>query len=131
MRKWIIGALAAVVLAGAAAIGLWLSAGPEPLTGDREADAACAAFVGPLVGPQGPSELALMSPDERRAWVREVVGHASKADIPAIRDASDSMAAAQGMDSAIGLLTAAPEMTAACRGAGWNAQEAGIEFEFE
>jgi hypothetical protein len=68
----------------------------------------------------------LIGVEDRREWARDIIEHASKSDLPGFRDAADSLAVAQSMESVIVLMPAALEMAHACQANGWNAQDSGM-----
>lgn len=111
---------------------VWMSQ-PEPLTGDRASDAACAATADGVLDDGDPSKVKFlsMSVDERREYLNKVAALAEDAGIPEIRDAGERMALAGATagDSMFGILPsvgAMSEMAKACNSHGWTAKAAGL-----
>jgi hypothetical protein len=125
---------AALVLVAAVVITLVLVLRPAPLTGDREADAACRALAQATLqdGEMSGAKLALVPDDERREIVREVVQHAERSTIEAIRHAGTAFGAATAVGAGpllggdAGFVMAVDQFQDSCGRYGWTPQHAGL-----
>lgn len=123
------------IVAGILCLGVWLTlwATPEPLTGDREADAACAALTEAVLDPQGrlsKQHLITLPQEEKRRIAEKIARHAERSEIPAFQDVSLEIAvASRADDSLFGVaqyVTALGTVAQTCAEHGWNAREAGL-----
>jgi hypothetical protein len=125
---------AALALLAAVIISLVLVLRPAPLTGDREADAACRALAQATLqdGEMSGAKLALLPDDERREIVREVVQHTERSTIEAIRHAGTAFGAATGggavplLGGDVGFVMAVDQFQDSCGRHGWTPQHAGL-----
>jgi hypothetical protein len=125
---------AALALVAAVAITLVLVVRPAPQTGDTEADAACYALAQATLsdGSMSGAKLGTLSDDERREIVREVMQHAERSTIEAIRRAGTALGAANAVgavplpDGSVGLIMAVDQFRNACGRHGWSPQRAGL-----
>lgn len=127
IRHYLIGGVALAAILGTLVYVL----SPATITGDREADAACAALAEHL-GADGADREAVIGrlPGNRTdQMVAAVTEHTEQSTIPSIRDAGRQLQTAaddRSLFRGLGIMVGAAGVAVACQAAGWTAEKAGM-----
>lgn len=128
ISHYLIAGVVLVALGG----GLVYALTPKAITGDREADAACAALVSWIgTDKSAPDDeiAARLTGPARADMIVEITGHTEKSSIESIRIAGEQLSKSSadvGLFAPIGTMMGVLSVATACKAEGWTPEKAGI-----